>query len=183
MECTYTSCAVIILDVCTLLSTVRHALCGRLLCTEQVYELDGWLVLLTWTFIHIIHVVVHVEVSVVHWPPCITRHVLISITVFSQLYIPYCCTKNIILQISAPKTQQLSTDVSILLITNNFKMLLGYTVAQLVEALRCRFCSWWGHWDVSLTWFILLHYGPEVYSSFSRNEYQGYLLGWSGGGG
>jgi hypothetical protein len=142
------------------------------------------------TFIHIILVVVRVEVSVVHWPPCITQHDLVLITVFSQFYIQYCCTKNVILQISAPKTQRLSTDVSILLITNNFnaRLLRYYTNfvrvrSDTVEALHCRFFSWWGRWDFSLTWFILLHSDPGVDSAFSGNEYQGYLPGRRVGGG
>jgi hypothetical protein len=61
-------------------------------------------------------------------------------------------------------------------------LLLGYTVAQLVEALRYKlvgrgFDSRWYHWNFSLALSFWPHYGPAVDSAYNRNEYQEYFLG------
>jgi hypothetical protein len=60
------------------------------------------------------------------------------------------------------------------------------SVSSLVEALRykqegCGFDSQWGHLNCSLTWPFQPHYGPGIDLAWSRNEYQGYLLGGKGG--
>jgi len=60
--------------------------------------------------------------------------------------------------------------------------MLGYVVAQLVEALRYKpegrgLDSRWCHWIFSLTKSFRLHYGPGVESASNRNEYQECFLG------
>ena len=55
-------------------------------------------------------------------------------------------------------------------------------MAQLVEALRYNpeghwFDSRWRHWNFSFTYSFRSHYGPGVYSTSNRNEYQEYFLG------
>ena len=66
------------------------------------------------------------------------------------------------------------------------RTLLGYAVAQLVEALRNKpegrgFDSRWCYRNFSLTYSFRLHYGPGVDSASNRNEYQEYFLGGKGG--
>ena len=61
-------------------------------------------------------------------------------------------------------------------------LVIGHTVAQLVEALRykpegCGFDSRWCNWNFSLTLPFRPHYGPGVDSASNRNEYQEYFLG------
>jgi len=60
--------------------------------------------------------------------------------------------------------------------------LLGFVVAQLVEALHYKseghgFDSRWCHWNFSLTKSFRPHYGPGANSASNRNEYQEYFLG------
>jgi hypothetical protein len=55
-------------------------------------------------------------------------------------------------------------------------------VAQLVKTLRQKpegrgFDSRWCHWNFSLTYSFLPHYGPGVGSAHNRNENQEYFLG------
>jgi hypothetical protein len=62
---------------------------------------------------------------------------------------------------------------------------VGYTVAQLVEALcykleGCGFNSQWGHRDFLLTESFRLHFGPGVDLASNRNEYQESYLGHKG---
>jgi hypothetical protein len=59
---------------------------------------------------------------------------------------------------------------------------MGHAVTQLVEVLcykpeGCGFDSRWCHWNFSLTYSFLPHYGPGIYSASNRNEYQEYFLG------
>jgi hypothetical protein len=54
-------------------------------------------------------------------------------------------------------------------------------MVQLVDALCYKpegrgFDSRWSHWNFSLTYSFLPHYGPGVDSSSNRNEYQEYFL-------
>jgi hypothetical protein len=58
---------------------------------------------------------------------------------------------------------------------------MGYTVAQLVEALRCKpdvrvFGSRWCHWQSFRS-----RYGSEVESTCNKNEYQEYFMRGKGG--
>jgi hypothetical protein len=76
------------------------------------------------------------------------------------------------------------------MIEYNFDMhigVVGYTVAQLVEALRYKpegrgLDSRWCRWNFLLTYSFRSHYGPGVDSASNRNEYQVYFLGGGGGG-
>ena len=44
-----------------------------------------------------------------------------------------------------------------------------------------RFDSQWCNWNFSVTYYFRSHYDPGVDSASSRNEYQVYFLGGSGG--
>ena len=87
-------------------------------------------------------------------------------------------------QFFQPKHKTNSSDMCkyIYIIYIYIKSLLGYAVAQLVEALRYKpegrgFDSRWCHWKFSLTKSFPPHYGSGVDSTSNRNEYQEYFLG------
>jgi hypothetical protein len=83
---------------------------------------------------------------------------------------------------SIPKNEICRNKCGSLYLRKSFIFGWGYTVAQLVEALRykpesCGFDSRWFHWDFSLTQSFRPHYGPGVDSASNRNEYHEYFLG------